>query len=105
MRLRFGKYKGRKFDEVPESYLYWLLNVSRELIAELEEELDVDPAPTNGHRHSASPNDLPPLTKELVETGFRALSKRYHPDLNGGRPNEKMVELNAAMAKLRKVLK
>jgi hypothetical protein len=107
MKLRFGKYRGAELASVPDDYLYWLLRASRELIVELENELD-EPHEAhsngNGHHYSAPPN-LPPLTKQLVEVGFKTLAKKYHADVNGGRTDEKMVELNLAMEQLRKVFK
>lgn len=107
MRLRFGKHKGKELANVPDDYLYWLLSVSRELIVQLEHELD-EPHEAhsngNGHHYSAPPN-FPPLTKQLIEVGFKTLAKKYHADLNGGRPDERMTELNLAMEQLRKVFK
>lgn len=103
MRLRFGKHRGKELGDVPEDYKYWLLDASRTLILELEDDLHETHANGNGVHHSTP--DLPPLTLELVEAGFRSLSKRHHPDLNGGRPSEKMIELNRAIAQLRKALK
>lgn len=103
MRLRFGKHIGKELGEVPEDYLRWLYHSSRTLVKEIEIELDIEPANGNGGRHSVP--DLPPLTRELVEAGYRSLSKKHHPDLNGGKPSEKMTELNTAIAKLRKALR
>jgi hypothetical protein len=77
MRLRFGKHRGKELCDVPEDYLYWLLHASRTLIVELEDELD-EPH-TNGNGHSTAPPNLPPLTKDLVEAGYRALCKKFSP--------------------------
>jgi hypothetical protein len=105
--MRFGKYRGKELINIPDNYKYWLLDASRELILDLEDDLGETHEPHsngNGHHDSAPPN-LPPLTKQLVEIGFKTLSKRYHPDLNNGRADERMVELNLVMEQLRKILK
>ena len=105
MRLRFGKHRGKELSDVPPDYLYWLLNASRTLIVELEEELD-EPHSTSGNgTHHSTPPNLPPLTKDLVEAGYRTLCKKFHPDLNNGRGHNKMLELNKAMEELRRVLR
>ena len=33
--------------------------------------------------------------KEIINTGYKTLAKKYHPDINGG-DSSKMVELNKA---------
>jgi len=106
MRLRFGKHKGKLLADVPQDYLVWLLDASRELILEIEDELDLahETSNGNGHSYSAPPN-LPPLTKRLIEVGFKTLAKKYHADLNGGRADPRMTELNLAMEAIRKILK
>lgn len=102
MQLRFGKHKGQELSEIPETYLRWLYSVSRTLITEIEYELNIEP-PTNGNHHT-QPN-LPPLTRDLVEAGYRALCKKVHPDTNGGKGHEKMLELNESIEQLRRILK
>jgi hypothetical protein len=107
MRLRFGKHRGKELSAVPDDYKFWLLDASRELILKLEDDLGETHEPhSNGNgQHYSAPSNLPPLTKQLIEVGFKTLSKKYHPDLNGGRPSEEMIELNKAMEQLRKVFK
>lgn len=106
MRLRFGKHKGKQLCDVPESYLIWLTNASNELVLDIEDELDLPHEAFNGNGHGQSvPPNLPPGTRQILETGYRTLAKKYHADLNGGRPDERMTELNLVMEQLRKILK
>jgi hypothetical protein len=107
VRMRFGKYRGRELEDIPDDYKYWLLDASRETVLALEDDLGEaheSPSNGNGHHDSAPPN-LPPGTKQLIEVGFKTLAKRYHADLNGGRADPRMVELNLMMEQLRKILK
>lgn len=106
MRLTFGKYRGRELRDVPEDYAYWLLDKSRDLILALENALGEPHEPSNGNgHHDSAPPNLPAGTKQLIEVGFKTLAKRYHADLNGGRADPRMVELNLMMEQLRKILK
>lgn len=46
-----------------------------------------------------------PMIKEIIVTGFRTLTKRYHPDNNNGDKlcEEKMKQLNEAKEQLMKL--
>ena len=77
MKLCFGKHRGKELANVPDDYKYWLLDASRKLILELEDDLGEahEPDNANGNGRSA-PQNLPPLTKQILEIGFKTLSKR-----------------------------
>lgn len=99
MILSFGKYAGRELQDVPRSYLRWLLRSSRQLVAAIEEELEEYP---DTRRLSAPPiEELPAISRELIEAGYRAMLLKRHPDAGGD--HEAAVELNLAMEQLRKV--
>jgi hypothetical protein len=99
MVLWFGKYRGVALKRIPESYLCWLAdNVSRESIRRLaNDELD-----RRANERQRPPIELrlnDPITRELIEAGYRALAKKCHPDCGGD--VGKMQQLNAAMERLR----
>jgi Putative quorum-sensing-regulated virulence factor len=103
--MPFGKYKNRDLQEVPESYLRWYLRSSRALIDEIESELGEGPTDRDRGHGSSVPPGLLSITKELLEAGYRSLSRKTHPDLNNGVGHEKMCELNKAIEQLREVLR
>jgi hypothetical protein len=106
MRLEFGKYRGKDVSTVPRDYLRWLLRASRLLITELEFELHESPRDSDRRAPSSNiPRDLPSITRELVELGYKLMCKKLHPDLNPGMDDRKIKELNLAMEKLRETLK
>ena len=106
MKMQFGKYKNKELSVIPRDYLRWLLRASRLLITELEFELGESPRDSDRRAPSSSiPRDLPSITKELIEVGYRLMSKRLHPDLNPGIDDRKIKELNISMEAIRKALK
>jgi hypothetical protein len=94
-RLRFGKYKGSDISAVPTQYLEFLVSSAEETIAECEAEL---------RRREAVEQAELPWIKRVVEVGYRELAKKCHPDVAGG-DRDDMVELNAAVEKLRELVR
>jgi preprotein translocase subunit Sec63 len=75
MKMPFGKYKGEWVEDLPESYLLWLIeNVSlREpLRAAVWEALE---------GQGPEPDFLP--QPQTVKSIYRRLSLKYHPDRGG----------------------
>ncbi len=104
--MPFGKYKGLSLRELPDDYLFWLLELptlSPPLRHALEQEEDRrQPAAA-----SAGPSmRLTPSTRlmaeELLTAGYRSLSKKYHPDCGGSTAS--MQNLNALLAMLKRAL-
>ena len=100
MVLWFGKYRGCQLEDVPESYLAWMVDaMERESLRDLARgELERRAAERRYKPKQLSVN-FDRITWEMIEAGYRALAKRCHPDLGGDL--RKMQELNAAMEKLR----
>lgn len=113
-RMPFGKHKGELLEDVPESYLRWLLRncdlgpVIRGAILEtLGEEDDDEPEPPR----QAPPRQAPPGSKETMEAEVQRLRRKYaasyHPDRGGSHDAMKAVNgfadelLNAVRSFLR----
>ena len=107
MKMPFGKYRGFPVQDLPDDYLDWLHSLD-DLHGRLRKAVDsewqyrqweeesrrrpVEHAPELDAKDRA-------LLEELIRAGFRALVRKYHPDV-GGNP-ETMVRLNALMERLR----
>lgn len=92
--MKFGKYKGLPITDVPDDYLQFLITLATRSIEEYRGELE--------RRELAQDADKTWMER-VVETGYRELAKRYHPDRGGG--DGEMHEINAAVEMLREVLK
>jgi hypothetical protein len=88
MILNFGRHKGKRLDQVPVSYLRWMLancgNISPAMRAEIKSLL-CDKAPPPGRPSSIA---LP----DLANRWYRQLSKEFHPDCGGS--HQAMVAVN-----------
>ncbi len=89
--LQFGKYKGRRVDQVPEDYLLWMVQWGRQTIEMAEAEL--------ARREMAAEADAS-WAERIVKAGYRALMQKHHPDVEGG-SNEDAREINAAYEMMR----
>jgi hypothetical protein len=92
-RLRFGKHKGEPISSVPSEYLAFLVESATTTIKDCEQELS---------RREAAAEATLPWVQRVVESGYRALASRHHPD-HGGTDAE-MRELNSAVAALRELV-
>lgn len=92
--IRFGKHRGKPIDEIPEDYLEWLINSSQATIDQCQRELE--------RRRVAAEANLA-LAEQIIREGYRALSKKLHPDIGGD--EEKMKELNNDRDRLVQLLK
>ncbi len=131
-RMPFGKYKDQPIENVPQSYLDWLLDqdtlfdLTREMlereVARREEDSEVaraqryrdireevlrevrgsTEAPPHVGRLPAMTREEQAMGKELVRAGVRALARTHHPD-HGGRVAV-MQAINLVAERLRRWL-
>src|SRR5437868_2341388 len=101
--MPFGRYKGVLLEDIPTSYLRWLLDevdlrpflreaVEREIRFRAEECPDrpSDPAP------------VPATWSSIIRQWHREMALRFHPD-RGGSP-EAMGAINHAVGRLKELL-
>ena len=99
--MPFGKHRGRRLDEIDDSYIAWLYSLDdlREPLAgaieeEFQRRMHRQEEARRSHRqrrHNGWNDDSriehaeppPPRTKELVEAGFKTLARIHHPDVGG----------------------
>jgi hypothetical protein len=106
MKMPFGKYRGFPVQDLPDDYLDWLHSLD-DLHGRLRKAVESEWQYRQWEEESRRPvehtRDLDAedraLLAELIRAGYRALVRKYHPDL-GGNP-ETMVRLNALMERLR----
>jgi hypothetical protein len=100
MRMPFGKFRGTSLENLPDEYLFWLHGLSdlREPLktfVDLAYQRRCEPP-----RQYAAPISFEDAqARELIEAGYRALAKKYHPDKGGD--VRRMQEINATMERLR----
>jgi len=90
--MPFGKYRGVNVEALPEPYLLWLLeniDLREPLRSAVEEALTGETDPPVGIS-----NEVKAMAKQVIDSGYRTLAQRFHPDL-GGRHMD-MVNLNEA---------
>jgi F420-0:gamma-glutamyl ligase-like protein len=90
--MRFGKYRGVDIRTVPIEYLEFILRQSEKSARDIREEI--------ARREMAEGADLSWMQR-IIETGYRELSRRFHPDLNDGIGVQDIQQINAAVAALR----
>src|SRR5262245_58657937 len=96
-RMPWGKYKFWDLRDVPSEYLKWCTAqdwIMEALGTEIRKELDA--------RSANNANSIPDasMCDQLISTGLRSLSLKFHPDRPGG-SHAKMVALNIAADCLR----
>jgi Putative quorum-sensing-regulated virulence factor len=101
MILQFGKYKGMDAADVPPDYLKWLERTQTASLRELRAQmrrlgLTTSEDTTVVYRTAG----LTPAQLEMMETGYRHLAQRRHPDHGGS--NEAMRGLNDAIGAARR---
>jgi hypothetical protein len=87
--MPFGRFKGAPLRDLPEPYLAWLLGPTINLREPLRSHVlaEAERRAAEARRTTEPP---PPavsvdgtVAERLVETGFRVLAKRVHPDVGG----------------------
>lgn len=82
--MSFGKFKGVELDDLPESYFLWLCsldNLRRPLREEVQREYERRYVSSGAD--SSSVAEVPHLVPSLIESGFRVLARKHHPDVGG----------------------
>lgn len=99
--MPFGKYRGEQLDELPLSYLAWLIDECELRDGDLRDALWQEwrrrtspPAPSP--RRSCP---VPKMAEELIGAGLRTLARRYHPDAGG--THDQMIAVSATADWLR----
>jgi hypothetical protein len=106
MTMPFGKYRGVEVSELPDRYVCWLLDevdlfgqLRLEVLREYQARIRrAEPRPSAPTSIRVAPEDIP-LIRLVVDRGYRAAAKLFHPDA-GGDP-AMMVRLNALAESLR----
>ena len=79
--MPFGKHRGQRLEDIPQSYLCWVLdnvaNLSPTLRRQIEYALGV-----NQQQHTTPP-PRQDLTTAIIGEWHRRLAKEFHPDLGG----------------------
>lgn len=109
-RLRFGKYAGRRIDDVPAGSLGWLFEEGRidhdlrraiggELVRRVGQHL---PDQTQGAARLHIEGEVGEAVRAIVAAGFRAVTLQVHPDHGG--TDDAMRHVLQAREVLREVL-
>lgn len=93
-QLRFGKYAGYDLRDIPTEYLEWMITQSERTIRDFSAELE---------RRQTFEDASLSMAERIVQAGYRALAKQYHPDFGG--TNVQMQELNGTIEALREMLR
>ena len=105
MFMPWGKYRGCELDEVPSSYLCWILEEAERVSPGLRHAIAMELGERYGDERVVT-REVPRLVApglraaahELVQAGYRALAKRQHPDTGGS--HDGMLRLTAVRAAL-----
>jgi hypothetical protein len=93
MKMPFGMHKGTSLSDLPEDYLHWLwstVDLKEPLLSGVADEIDR----RSGFGKRTTSTGPPPLAHQIVERGYRACAKDYHPDHGG--THDLMLQLNSA---------
>jgi hypothetical protein len=108
-RMPFGKFKGRRLADLPAEYLDWLYSLET-LYAPTARAVEAEwlrrhagRSTNNGawqaSRHGPIPAAAQAAATQVVQEGYRALTRKWHPDVGGDA--ERMRALNVAVDWLR----
>jgi hypothetical protein len=118
--MPFGRHRGEPIDTLPTDYLYWLTEnvelygrleraIGKELERRREQKREREGERAGQARSAAAgvnvrvdPEDWPFFTR-IIESGYKALALKCHPDHHGGDGAE-MRSLNRTIEKLREQL-
>ncbi len=104
MQMPFGKYRGRRIQDLPSSYLVWLLEGCDDLRGYLEDHVRAELTARfgAGHRAAATCRRCDQV-RQLLDGWYRRWSLRLHPDRGGD--TAAMAALNGLREELEKVLR
>jgi hypothetical protein len=83
MIISFGKHKGKRLDELPQSYLRWLVKECSSLSPHMRDEIE---KLLGGEKSSATG-----LVPQIVGDWYRQLAREFHPDKGGSHEAMKAV--------------
>ena len=112
MRMPFGKHRGVELRDLPDDYVNWLIglddlrepfrtNIFIEHDRRTTQQHDSSWSMGSGNRRQLV-GEVQVMAQEIVSAGYRALSRRHHPDAGGS--HEKMLLVNRAAKHLREVV-
>jgi Putative quorum-sensing-regulated virulence factor len=93
--MPFGKFKGAPVEDLPSSYLWWLvenIELREPLKSAIEDEVE---SRSFRSEEPAVPEEILAAAGDIVRAGYRILSQRYHPDRGGDLERMKRVNLAA----------
>ncbi|MFY9531246.1 MAG: J domain-containing protein [Candidatus Acidiferrales bacterium] len=93
--LRWGKYRGEDIRTIPAEYLEFILESAQETIRDCTAELE---------RRALVEEASLSWAERIIQSGYRELARRHHPDIHGG-DGEEMRAVNAAAEALRELLR
>jgi len=102
MRIRFGKYRGELIEDLPLDYLFWMSEKMESGFWREVANEEIERRRNARRQRTEQPIrlDFNGMVKEIVEAGYKALARKFHPDMGGDL--QKIQQLNATMEKLRK---
>jgi hypothetical protein len=98
-RLDFGKYRGYRLDQVPRSYLEWMIRECRCASPWLRKQAEALLAEETRDAEQSVPAVSWP---SLIRDWYRGLAMEFHPDRGGS--VEAMRAINEAHDRLRKLV-
>jgi hypothetical protein len=100
LRMPWGKHSGRLIVDVPTGYLVWVLEETdidelyrTAIRGELAFRLDLALPRSAVPPPILPPSELATMFREMLHSGYKTLSLRYHPDRGGD--TEAMQRVNA----------
>ena len=110
MRMPFGKHAGTYVDELPDSYLQWLFWQDF-LKPELADAVKIEiagrwPNKINIQITEAQPRRQPKKQiKAELQTIYRNMARRYHPDVAGPGSTRAMQAINEFWESIQEVIR
>jgi hypothetical protein len=103
--MPFGKYKGELLEHVPDDYLRWVLDNLTDLgfglRRAIEVRLGIRPDPTKAT--STGVPDILPRIRSDIDTCYRRMCRRFHPDHGG--TNDQQIVVNECFDAIRKAIR
>jgi hypothetical protein len=87
MELNFGKFKGQEIEDVPTSYLAYLLEADF-----VEYEIKAECLGIINFRYSDYELPTKHFNQEIIDKAYKKLVQRHHPDTGGN--HYAMIALN-----------
>jgi hypothetical protein len=107
MIVNFGRYKGRRVDEIPTSYLRWAVrecsNLEPYLRIVMYRELEHRAGEVDSGQARQAPGGFHPPANlpDIIRKWYRGLAMKYHPDRDGS--HEAMKVVNDAYEQLKQL--